>query len=62
MPSVIVEASTFGNVVRMSVVDEVLYLFTVFLLILAIFFVLDLGLDIEEDGATIPATLATMSL
>ena len=46
----------------MSVVDEVFYLLTVSLFILAFVLVIDLGLDIEKGRTPIFPTLAPMSL
>ncbi len=46
----------------MSIVDEVFYLLTVSLVVLALVFVVNLGLDIEERRAAVPAALAPVSL
>lgn len=62
MPAVIVQAGALGDVIRMGVVDEVLYLFAVFLLILSLIFIVDLGLDIEKGIASVAAALSAMAL
>lgn len=61
MPPVI-ESGGVCDIVRMIVVDEVFYLFNVFLLILAIFFIVDLGFDIEKGSAPVSTALTPMSL
>jgi len=62
MPPIIVEVAALGDIIGMSIVDEVFYFFTLFLLVLGFVFVLDFGFDIEEGGAMILAALAAMAL
>lgn len=63
MSPIVVEALRVGDVVGMGVVDEVLYLLTVFLVILGFVLVVDFGLDIEEPrGAVVPSPLAAVAL
>lgn len=63
MSPIVVEPIALGDVVRMGVVDEVLYLLTVFLLILGFVLVVDFGFDIEEAGGTVVSSpFAAMAL
>jgi hypothetical protein len=63
MSPIVVEALCVGDVVRMGVVDEVLYLLTVFLVILGFVLVVDFGFDIEETGgAIVSSPLAAVAL
>jgi hypothetical protein len=62
MPPVIVEVSALGNVIGMSVVDEVFDFFAILLVVFGLVFVLDFGFDIEEGSAMVLAPLAAMAL
>lgn len=62
MSPIVVQTCALSNIIRMGVVDEILYLFTVFLLILSLVFVVDLGLDIEEGIAPVALAFSTMTL
>lgn len=62
MSPIIVHASAVGNIVGVGIVNEILYLFTVFFVVFGFVFVLDLGFDIEESCAVVLAPLATVTL
>jgi len=63
MPPIIVEPSVLGEFVLVRIVDEVPYLLTFLLVVLAFLFIFDLGFDIEELGSAVSlATLSTMAL
>lgn len=57
-----VEVFVLSDVVGVRMIDEALYLFAFSLLILVLVFIIDLGLDVEENIPSVPATLATMAL
>ena len=60
---IIVEAAAVGNIVRVGIVDEVLYFFTVTNFVFSLVFVIDFGFDIEESSSTVlVATLASVTL
>jgi hypothetical protein len=63
MSPIVVESLRVGNIVGMRIVDEVLYLLTVFLVILGFVLVVDFGLDIEEArSAVVSSPLAAVAL
>jgi len=63
MSPIVVEPLRVGDVVGMSIVDEVLYLLTVFLLVLGFVLVVDFGFDIKEArGTVISSPLAAVAL
>jgi hypothetical protein len=63
MSPIVVEPLRVGDVVGMGVVDEVLYLLTVFLVILGFVLVVDFSFDVEEaGGAVVSSPLAAVAL
>jgi hypothetical protein len=62
MSPVIVKVAALGNIVGVSIVDEVFDLFAVLLVVFGLVFVLDFSFDIEESSAMVLAPLAAMTL
>lgn len=62
MSPIVVEMRALGDIVRMSMINEVPYFFTLSLLILGFVLVIDFGLDIEEGGTPVSPALATVTL
>ncbi len=62
MSSVVIETRTFGHIVGVCVVDEVLNLLAVFLFVFAFVLVVDFGLDIEEGIASVTTSFPAMAL
>lgn len=57
-----VEILVLRDVVGVGMVDEAFDLFALSLLILVLIFIIDLGLDIEENIPSVPTPLATVAL
>jgi hypothetical protein len=62
MSSIVVKAAAFDHIVWVSIVDEVFYLLVVFLIILGLILVVDLGFDIEESRSTVSSALSSVAL
>jgi hypothetical protein len=62
MSPIIVHPATVGNIVGVSIVDEVFNLLAVLLIVFTLVLVIDFGFDIEEGSALVLATLATAAL